>query len=259
MAALAAIGWLDDTRGLRPRTRFASQLLVSVLTVWNLGGLPLVRMGGSALTLGPAGAVLAVVGLIWCINLFNFMDGIDGIAGSQAVLIFAFGAAALFALGHAPLGLVALIIAAASAGFLAWNWPPAKIFMGDVGSGPLGYLIGALAIASENAGALPMLAFALLGGVFIVDATVTLVRRVTRGHNPAVAHRDHAYQRLSRRWQGHLPVTLLALALTAAFGVVALMSAWRPGILVPALVASWVLLGALLLLLERSDPMFPRV
>jgi len=183
------------------------------------------------------------------------MDGIDGLAGSQAVLIF--GAIAILSIAGGAQGLapIAAVTASASLGFLLWNWPPARIFLGDVGSGALGYLIAALAIASENAGGLPVLAFAILGSVFLVDATVTLVRRLARGHGPAQAHREHAYQRLARAWNGHRPVTFVAAGLTMCFGGAAALATARPTFLVPTLASGWCVLGALLFITERHAPM----
>jgi Fuc2NAc and GlcNAc transferase len=258
MGFLALIGWRDDAVGLSARVRLLAQVAVAAWATWMLGGLPALRAGPFTITLGVAGYALGLLGIVWSINLFNFMDGIDGIAGSQAVLIFAIGAALLFFVGNAALGTAAAILAAASGGFLPWNWPPAKIFMGDVGSGALGYAVATLAVASENAGAVPLVAFGLLGGVFIVDATVTLARRMARGENPSVAHRSHAYQRLSRRWGSHRPVTMAAAALTLFLGALAYAVVTKPSLQIPGLVAGWGLLVGLLVAVERREPMFPK-
>jgi Fuc2NAc and GlcNAc transferase len=137
------------------------------------------------------------------------MDGIDGIAASEA--IFVTGAAAALALGAGRLSGatgVELVTAAACAGFAAWNWPPARIFMGDVGSGYLGFLIGVLAVAEARENPVALWIWLILGGVFFVDATVTLVRRLVRRERVSQAHRSHAYQWLARRWKSHKKVTL---------------------------------------------------
>jgi Fuc2NAc and GlcNAc transferase len=106
-----------------------------------------------------------------------------------------------------------LCLAGASLGFLRWNWPPARIFMGDVGSGFLGFALAVLGLAASRSGAVPIEVWAILGGVFMVDATVTLIRRAGRGDRWFEAHRLHAYQHLARRWHSHLAVTLVVIAI----------------------------------------------
>jgi len=155
------------------------------------------------------GYVLAVLSIVWTLNLFNFMDGIDGIAASEAVFIC--GSAWMLSLLPAgaagSVGALALIFCAACLGFLVWNWPPARIFMGDVGSGYLGFVIAVLAIAADHDDPAAPWPWLILGGVFFVDASVTLVHRALRGERVYEAHRTHAYQWLARRW-GHRRVTV---------------------------------------------------
>ena len=255
MIALGLVGWFDDARGVRPGIRFVIQLVVSAATVTALGGFRTLYLGSHEMPVGFSGGVIATMGIVWAINLFNFMDGIDGIAGSQAVLIFGFGAVLLFARAASGLGLLALIFAAASLGFLAWNWPPAKIFMGDVGSGPLGYLIAGLALASDRERSVSLLVFSMLGGVFIFDATVTLLRRLIRGKRPYEAHRDHAYQRMSRAWGRHLTVTIAAAGITVVLSALAAVAVFNPRLLAPSGIAAFILLGALMIAAERRAPM----
>ncbi len=171
---VALVGWLDDLRGVRPRTRLVCHIAAAIwLTAW-LGGVTQLRFGSSTLALGPAGWVVAVLGITWMINLYNFMDGIDGLAAGEAVIVASLGGLGLLAAGQPGLGAAALIVAAASAGFLVFNWPPARIFMGDVGSGLLGFLLAGLGLASEQAGGPAALTWVLWLGVFVVDATITL-------------------------------------------------------------------------------------
>lgn len=252
---LGAVGWMDDTRGLKPGVRLAAHFVVAFWALFMLGGLPVVRLGSASLELGAAGYVLGAVGIVWSINLFNFMDGIDGLAGSQAVLIFGTGALLLFSRGDHSLGAISTILAAASAGFLAWNWPPARIFLGDVGSGAIGYAVSSVAIASENHRSVPLLAFAIIGGVFIADSTFTLVRRLARGDSPAEAHRDHAYQRLTRAWGSHRPVTVSAAGVTALLAILGSVGTVTPWLLLPALFVACVTLASLLFVTERRSPM----
>lgn len=252
---VGAIGFTDDTGGVKAGPRLGVHVLVAAWTVFMFNGLPTLQVNSNYVQLGIAGSVLAVLGIVWSINLFNFMDGIDGLAGSQAVLIFGTTAALLFWRGDHSLGTISLCVSASAAGFLAWNWPPAKIFMGDVGSGVIGYLAAALAIASENHRSVPLLAFVMVSGLFIADATVTLLRRRARGERPTEAHREHAYQRLTQVWGSHRRVTVAAVAVTALLALLATAGTVEQGLLLPAFCVACVVVGALLITIERHSPM----
>src|SRR5687768_5856516 len=139
MVVLGVIGWTDDRIGVKASVRLAIHFAVALWTVYMLGGLPFVQIGSSSVTVGVAGYLLGTLGVVWSINLFNFKDGIDSLAGSQPVIIFSAMAATLYFRGNHLLAILSAIFASTSAGFLVWNWPPAKIFLGDVGSGPIGY------------------------------------------------------------------------------------------------------------------------
>jgi glycosyltransferase WbpL len=218
-SAMALVGFIDDRWQLRASVRFSVHLAAALLVVILIGGIPeaaLMRWGLHGTWLGD---LIAVLALVWTTNLFNFMDGIDGIAGSEAVFVGGAGALLNWYQGGAP-GLTAamLCLAAASLGFLRWNWPPARIFMGDVGSGFLGFTLAVLGLAANQVGGtIPFEAWGILGGFFFVDATITLLRRVVRGDQWFEAHRIHAYQQLARRWKAHLPVTLSVSALNLAW------------------------------------------
>ena len=207
--AVATVGFVDDRRRLSVRVRFAVHLAAAVWALFWLGGLPPLRIGGHLITFGWSGYVLGVLGIVWVLNLFNFMDGIDGIAAAEAVFI-AWAGALLAIVAGIPGGVpaAAIVFGAACCGFAAWNWPPAKIFMGDVGSGYLGYVIAVLALAAARENPVALLVWLILGAVFFVDATVTLIRRLARGERAYAAHRDHAYQWLARRWKSHSRVTM---------------------------------------------------
>jgi Fuc2NAc and GlcNAc transferase len=189
------------------------------------------RVGGETFALGLLGDVLGVLAIGWTLNLFNFMDGIDGIAGSEAVFIAWAGSALTIWMGLGSHGAAAaLVFGAACAGFLWWNWPPARIFMGDTGSGYVGFVIAVLALAAGRHAPAAMWIWLILGGVFFVDATVTLLRRLARGARVHVAHRSHAYQWLTRRWGSHLPVTV-SVVLVNMFWLLpcAIIAALHPG------------------------------
>lgn len=202
---LAALGLWDDVRHLPARTRFAVQVLLCALLLQALGGSTPLALTGLLLFAG-----------VWWVNLFNFMDGIDAMAASQAVFMLVAGAllGVWFHPGAADAAgwLWMLAVAAATLGFLLFNWPPARIFMGDVGSTYLAFMIFALALLSVREGWLTYPVWLVLGAVFVADASVTLLRRMLAGERWFEAHRSHAYQRLSRRWGSHRRVTLLAIA-----------------------------------------------
>jgi Fuc2NAc and GlcNAc transferase len=211
---VAIVGFMDDRRRLSAAVRLAVHASAAVWALVVLGGLPPIQVSESLLRLGWSGFVIGVLGIVWVLNLFNFMDGIDGVAAAEATFVMGAGAglSAICGIGI-PTSVGAVVFGAACLGFLVWNWPPAKIFMGDVGSGYLGYVIAVMALASarDNPAALP--AWLILGGVFFCDATVTLIRRFLRGEHVSEAHRSHAYQWLARRWRSHGRATAAVLAI----------------------------------------------
>ena len=213
---VAAVGLWDDVRNLPAGVRLAAHVAAAIWVVYQVGGLP-IQFGQGSVGAALVGKLVGVLALVWLINVFNFMDGIDGLAAGEAVFVAVTGACLLSLSGGAAyltwFGLGALV-----AGFLPWNLPPAKIFMGDVGSGFLGFAIGTLALATStgNGNASPWTWIILLAA-FLVDATVTLIRRMGRGDTWYLAHRSHAYQRLSRRWIGHRPVTCAFLGINVLF------------------------------------------
>ncbi len=232
--SIALIGWLDDRFHLSPVVRAVVHLVASGWAVWCVGGLPSMNLGLGPWPLGWLGAWGAVVGISWLANVYNFMDGIDGLAGGEAVSVSLVAGGLMAAAGAWGLASAAWGLAAASAGFLVFNWPPAKIFMGDVGSGLLGYGFGVLAVASERMGALPLGVWMILLGVFVVDATATLIRRVIGGERWYEAHRSHAYQRAVEAGYSHRQVTVSVLALNGVLALVA-VGVWA--------VPSWLLGG----------------
>lgn len=211
---VSLIGWLDDHFSISPLIRFCVHLVSGMTALYFLGGLPSLPLVNETIDLGAWSYPFVVPALVWCINLNNFMDGIDGIASAEAISV-AGGAAAIIWLngGAASHNITLVLVIAVTAGFLIWNWPPAKIFMGDACSGFLGMLIGLMAlVTSLDETAINLWCWVILYGVFVVDSTYTLVRRVISGKQFYKAHRSHAYQILSRQWNSHLKVTILLLA-----------------------------------------------
>ena len=210
---VALTGFADDRRSVAPVVRLLLHVAAAVWAIVCLGGLPPLQVGSQLIQLGWIGNLLGVLAIVWTLNLFNFMDGIDGIAASEALFILCAASFLTLGGGASGTGALALAFAAACAGFLWWNWPPARIFMGDVGSGYIGFLIAVLAVGAGRSHPTAIWIWLILGGVFFIDSTTTLVRRALRGDRVDVAHRSHAYQWLSRRWRSHLKVTLVVAAI----------------------------------------------
>lgn len=231
-AAVAAVGLIDDITPLTCRLRLLVHFMAAAWAVVCIGPVPFFNHFGPATPeLQWFAYAASTVGIVWFLNMYNFMDGIDGIAASQAVFMCA-GVAllALFSTGVAYIAPAAIVIGAASCGFLLWNWPPARIFMGDVGSGYLGFVLAVLGLASggHGHGVFGVWSCLILAGVFAVDATFTVVRRYLRGEQVTRPHRTHAFQLLTQR-MGHRNVTLcIALVNVAWLLPCAVASALRP-------------------------------
>lgn len=213
-AGVAAVGFIDDHGHIAARWRLLAHFSCAAWILYGTG-IPQFEWMGVTVAIGPIGAVLAALYLVWMLNLYNFMDGIDGIAGVEAVTVGVGGTAVYWLAGMQQAGDVGLpvLLAAAALGFLVWNFPHAKIFMGDAGSGFLGLMLGAFSLQAAVARPVLLWCWLVLLGVFIVDATVTLMRRLLRGERVYEAHRSHAYQHASREFGAHRPVTLAVAAL----------------------------------------------
>jgi UDP-N-acetylmuramyl pentapeptide phosphotransferase/UDP-N-acetylglucosamine-1-phosphate transferase len=209
--ALAAVSFLDDLRGLHTGARLAAHLAAAALIVWYVTA-----------PIDPVAAVLLVLAVAWITNLYNFMDGSDGLAGGMALIGFGAYAAAAALAGDTPLLVLCLALACAAAGFLCFNFPPARIFLGDVGSVPLGFFAGAAGIVGWRDDVWPLWFPLLVFATFIGDATLTLLRRLMRGERVWQAHREHYYQRLVRLGAGHRGTALGAYALMLVCAAAAL-------------------------------------
>ena len=243
-AALMAISWIDDRRGLGAAPRFLTQIAAVTVGLMALPADGLVLQGLAPLWLDRLVAALA---WLWFVNLFNFMDGINGLAGSEAATIGGGLALVTGLIGVEPnLALYGLAAAGAALGFLRWNWDPAKVFMGDVGSVPLGYTLGwlLLMVAANGAtsGAWP--AALLVPAYFLADATFTLLRRAFEGKKIWQAHREHFYQKATQRGRSHAEVVCAVLAANAALVALAAASLSIGWIALPAGAAVIVLLLA---------------
>jgi Fuc2NAc and GlcNAc transferase len=211
---VAAVGLVDDLRHVPSRVRLLCHLAAAAWALYWLGGVPPFPVLGITVDLGWGAQALGLLYLVGLLNFFNFMDGIDGIAGLEAIIVALGGALLWWLATGTTQWIVPALFAACVAGFLAWNFPPAKIFMGDAGSGFIGIVVGVMSLRAGIDFAPVYWAWFVLLGCFIVDATVTLVRRIRRGGRFDEAHRSHAYQYASRRHGAHLPVTLAYGAIT---------------------------------------------
>ena len=248
-AALATLSWLDDmSGGLHVALRFGVQALcvaaVLVLippTALLFGGLlpPIVDR------------LIAGIGWLWFVNLYNFMDGIDGITGVETLCLGA-GVALVAGLGGADRFLVlnGAVLAGAGAGFLVWNWHPARIFLGDVGSVPLGYVGGWLLLRLAFTGL--WAAALILPAYYLADATITLARRALRGERVWQAHREHFYQRAVQRGLSHAEASRRILAADAVLIAAAVATLHGTGATIASLAVAAATVAALLALLARG-------
>ena len=205
---VAVLGFLDDHGHINSMLRLAIHFLIAIGAVSFLGGFSDVTLFNGSLHLGWFANIIAILFLVWLLNLYNFMDGINGIASVEAITTL-LSLAFIYLLLDTQLSSELLFIFAASVfGFVLWNFPKARIFMGDAGSGFLGLILGILALISLKTDPALFCAWIICLGVFIVDATFTLIRRVINGHKMYDAHRSHAYQYASRKYNSHTTVTI---------------------------------------------------
>ncbi|HMA15496.1 MAG: MraY family glycosyltransferase [Bacteroidota bacterium] len=248
---LAAISWADDLKSRPASLRFGVQVAAVALGLSMLQPTEFVFQGLLPLSLDRA---LSALLWLWFINLFNFMDGIDGLAGVETITVSG-GLAAIFGLAlQSSLSVfLAAVPAAAACGFLFWNWAPSRIFLGDVGSVPLGYLLGGALIGTAASGF--WAAALILPLYYLADATLTLARRALRRERLWRAHREHFYQRAIQRGFGHDAVVLRIAACNAVLVALATLAAFAPS------GQTWIFLGlaalavgALLFMLARERP-----
>jgi len=246
---VAVAGHLDDRQKISGATvRLVIHAISAIILIVGVGIPSELALFDRTVNTGIVGSILGVFYLVWLLNLFNFMDGTDGIAASEAIFVLLAGAFLNFhVVSEANHSAAAVVLAASTFGFILYNWSPAKIFMGDVGSGYLGIVIGGLSLIAANQDPDLLWVWIILLAVFVIDATVTLIRRLLRKQKPHVAHRSHAYQHLAIRFNSHPKVALGVLAvnivwlLPIAFFVADKQLAGTTGVIiayVPLLVAA---------------------
>lgn len=244
---VALVGFRDDRDSLSAKTKFCWQLVASALAAICLGGWPEVE-GSVSLHWDWLDYALAALVLCASVNLYNFMDGIDGLAISQSIFMsLAYGLLVVLSGGK---GLEAFLLAGVCLGFCFLNWPPAKLFMGDAGSGFLGFCFGAIALYSAARRDIDAWPWLIVGGVFIVDSGFTLLRRLLTGQRWYEAHRLHGYQIAARKFDSHLKITIGVQIINVCWLLpLALVALWWPGYGWACLAIAWLPLVAVDLLL----------
>ena len=215
--AIAIVGFLDDRFKLAAWPRIVVHCPAAAWAVWCLDATHPAHFSDSGDLWGWIRRCAAFAALVWLTNLFNFMDGIDGLAGMEAVSVSGLGAVLLLCHGLPSDAQLLFMLSAASLGFLVWNWPPAKVFMGDVGSGFIGFTLGTLALFSSKTSPKLIWPWLILLAAFVVDATVTLLRRMFLRARWYEAHRSHAYQHAAQASGSHAKVTLAFAAINVGW------------------------------------------
>jgi Fuc2NAc and GlcNAc transferase len=248
--AWASLSWYDDKHDLSARFRLLIQSVICVVTIAALGWVSIL----GTIELHWFGPVLSVVGVLWMANLYNFMDGMDGLAASQTIVASISLSFWFYVQGDTPISLVCVVLAASSYGFLIWNWSPAKVFMGDVGSISLGGFFAVLFLLGVTRHDLSIFSFFGLFGVFIADSTITILLRCWRGEKIWLPHRQHFYQRLANAGYCHSKITLGAVVLMvicSLFATLGVVDRDMISVSLTAILVSLASTAALVIYLER--------
>lgn len=241
---IALVSLLDDVRHVHFGIRLVFHFIAVSWALFFLGGMNTLYVGFTTLELSWL-TNLVPLGMVWMINIYNFMDGIDGLAGAEAVIVGVGGGMLLAATGAWDLAFVAWCIALSSAGFLFWNWAPAKIFMGDVGSTLIGYTFAVLAVATERLHVIPGTVWLLLLGVFVIDATLTTLRRLVCGEAWFNAHHSFGFQKYIERGFAHHTVTAGIIVIDLVLLGLSFFVLRIPALILPVLATALFLLSLL--------------
>lgn len=222
---VAIVSYIDDHRHVSVIIRLLVQLLAASLVLWGGYSVRLFEVPGLGFAVShELGALLSVLFIVWMINLYNFMDGMDGFAGGMAVIGFSAFALLGWWSGNAIFTLLNLVVAAAAGGFLLFNFPPARIFMGDVGSSTLGLLAAVFSLWGSRDGVFPFWIAILIFSPFVFDASATLIRRLLKRENILRAHKTHYYQKLVQAGWGHRKTVFMEYIIMGGCGLTALLS-----------------------------------
>ena len=253
---ISVIGYLDDHDNVSAKWRLTIQFIVAIVSLIALGSFSHIQFGQHIIYLGWFGSVLAAIAIIWSINLYNFMDGIDGIAAIEALFVFGIGGFLLWLAGGQELAILIWGMGAIVAGFLLWNFPPAKIFMGDSGSALLGFLAVIFSLMGTVFYKIPVLLWVILYGLFWFDASVTLIRRIFYREIWYKAHRLHAYQRLQLQGWSHGKILVGVIIINVLLSGLTIWADYSPNYLLAALSIALIILLLSYLLVERAQPMY---
>ena len=244
---LVITGILDDIFNLSPKIRFLIQILSVSIALFFLKGLNKLDLGFIIIQAPVFLTIIAAIGIVWFINLYNFIDGIDGYASMEA--IFVGGALYYFTKNE-----IALLLAIATLGFLPWNWQRAKIFMGDVGSTLLGFILIVLGIYFQNKGEFSLINWLILTSLFWFDATSTLYRRWRNKEKLSVAHRKHAYQRIVQAGSSHQRTVIYAIFINLFLLISVFLAIKFPKLMVGILIIDTFLLYSVVKLIDKKKP-----
>jgi Fuc2NAc and GlcNAc transferase len=244
---LAAISLLDDVFNIRPVIRLSVQTITVIIAVILLKGIHTGYIGDNDLFPMIILYTITIVGMVWFVNLYNFLDGIDGYASFEAIII---GLALYFFTGHS----INLMLVAAVSGFLIWNWPKARIFMGDVGSTQLGFIIVVLGVYFHNEHRLSIICWLILLAPFWFDATLTLFRRWRNNETLSQAHRKHIYQRLVQSGFSHLKVDIFLTIINLILIFFAILSIKYKMLQIPFLILTMASLYIVTMYADKRKP-----
>lgn len=214
---LAVIGLLDDLFSIKPWIRLLFQVCTVIFGLYFLGGFNFLYLDGTGIHYPSLFYPLALIGAVWFINLYNFLDGIDGYASVEAITVVT----GMYLISQNP---VFLILIFSVMGFLIWNWPKAKIFMGDIGSTQLGYILVVFGIHFNNTHQVNIFGFLILTSLFWIDASLTLFRRWRNCEELSLAHKKHAYQRIVQFGFSHKKTLLISIVINIGFTGFVLLS-----------------------------------
>ncbi|MFI4937342.1 MAG: glycosyltransferase family 4 protein [Candidatus Berkiellales bacterium] len=252
---VAFVGYWDDRKGLSPATRLSVQAIAAISSLFILAeGGDLIHAFLPQVPLPLCFGIL-VGAILWMINLYNFMDGSDGLAAMEGMFVFLVGGAMLYQVEAYELAVLAFGLVALLGGFLAWNWPNARIFMGDSGSYFLGFVIALFALLSYKQFQISLLLWFIITALFWFDATITLLRRILAKENFLKAHRSHAYQRLIQKGWSHQQVLFAAIGVNIVLSILTVIAFNDPRLIYFALGVAITFLFCLYILVEIAWPM----
>ena len=253
---VSLLGFWDDKKELSAKVRLVVQIAAAIICVVGLGKVyTLSLLSEAAIYLGWAGIMMVMLALVWSTNLFNFMDGLDGLAAVEALFVLGVGGLLFWVTGEVKTAIMAWFLVATVAGFLVWNWPKARVFMGDVGSYALGFLIALFAIVGAAKYQIPIALWLILYGAFWFDATITLIRRFLNSEKLILAHREHAYQRLNRIGFSHSQVLCVYIVFNSILAVITLWASFHPDYMGWSLFLALGILTVAYLFIEKLNPM----